>query len=415
MRLPGAAAAAGRPRRATAPWPPGCAFDRGMMRCAAGDYRGGLAEMAAGVAAFDALSPAERRDAPPGAWLRYPARGRPACAGYAPAVAAPWPLRAAPAASGGMPRRWPRGELALRRSGGRRAGTRGRSPAPRRRRLCPRDRPRRARAAGGGARRSFARAREAFRALGQPPVVGIVAGVVTRLVALPYQADRPGRAAALAAEARAGAGAGARACSAIRPPCSRSCPCCVLGGQLGRGPAAALAQRAWPTGYAIGLARRRSRAQQGDADAGLGAGARGAAGRARHRAGRAELFHRPGAPAPGRRAGPRRGRPARRPRLAGRPTTAGWPGAARCSAGPRGSSAGRPTTARPGDLAAARQHAERALAHATEPRQPLALLAAHRSARRTRHRRRPPCRGPGAPRRARWRWPTPAPRPTSAP
>ncbi|HEU5424681.1 MAG TPA: response regulator transcription factor, partial [Nitrolancea sp.] len=31
-----------------------------------------------------------------------------------------------------------------------------------------------------------------------------------------------------------------------------------------------------------------------------------------------------------------------------------------------------------GDLAAAREHADRALAHATEPRQPLALLAAHR-------------------------------------
>ncbi len=59
--------------------------------------------------------------------------------------------------------------------------------------------------------------------------------------------------------------------------------------------------------------------------------------------------------------------------------------------------------------------AERALAHASEPRQPLALLAAHRALGELGH------RGTGStPKRRttstpRWCWPTPAPPPTSAP
>ena len=61
-----------------------------------------------------------------------------------------------------------------------------------------------------------------------------------------------------------------------------------------------------------------------------------------------------------------------------RRTTAGWRGAARCAASPRGRRSGREYHRQAGDMDRPTTHAERALAHATEPRQPLALLAAHR-------------------------------------
>ena len=58
--------------------------------------------------------------------------------------------------------------------------------------------------------------------------------------------------------------------------------------------------------------------------------------------------------------------------------TAGWRGAARCSASPRDRYSGRSIIGRRARCERAHEHAARALAHATAPRQPLALLAAHR-------------------------------------
>ena len=58
--------------------------------------------------------------------------------------------------------------------------------------------------------------------------------------------------------------------------------------------------------------------------------------------------------------------------------TAGWTGPARSSVGRKGRSAGRSTTTPRVTASLARSLAEQALAYASDPRQPLALIAVHR-------------------------------------
>ena len=111
--------------------------------------------------------------------------------------------------------------------------------------------------------------------------------------------------------------------------------------------------------------------------------------RSRDRAGRRPQLSRPLARASGLAAadGTRRARPPHRPRLAGGARPLARAGPAPCSAGPEGALLWAQYHHASGDPAHARQSAEQALAHASDPRQPLALIAAHRFLGHARHRR----------------------------
>ena len=200
---------------------------------------------------------------------------------------------------------------------------------------------------------------------------------------LPYQADDLARARAAGGRGAAAPGARARARRSPRHAARlRACRCCCSRG-AGRG--SRLAEAAPGRGRRPArqrvLARRsgRWRGAQGDAGAAWALVRRAPARRAGDRAGRAASSCtglRAAAARGG--AGARRGRPAP-PRAPGwRRTTAGWPGAARCSGGPRAARWARlpPRGGRP--RRGPRSTPSAALAHAAAPRQPLALLAAHR-------------------------------------
>ena len=111
----------------------------------------------------------------------------------------------------------------------------------------------------------------------------------------------------------------------------------------------------------------------------------------------------------------RRGRPRRRRAawLEAHDRWLAWSGAVRGR--PRGSSPGPAYHRAAGDPPRRASTPSAALAHATEPRQPLALLAAHRLLGELGDRRRASTPTRGRTSTPRWRWPTPAPPPTSAP
>ena len=291
------------------------------------------------------------------------------------------------------------GEADRRRRPGRRPGA-ARCRRPVRARPCPRG----AGPAGRGAARRIARCRADLYAAQRRVHGRVQLWSELLLVVLPYQADDLAERARLAAEAArawaAGAGHGHR--HAVRRS-QADLPLALLEGRW------AEARR-----LARGRARRRDRSatprarsrrsgvlarQQGDARGRLGAGARAPPGGAGHRAGRLPTSTTPSRCRPSRRTW-RSTRATWRPPgdwIAAHGRWLAWSGAVLWQSDHHRLQAR--LAAASGDLAAARAHAEAALARATEPRQPLALLAAHRAARRAGHRRRAARRGRGPPRR----------------
>ena len=232
------------------------------------------------------------------------------------------------------------------------------------------------------ARRALAAARAVFRASGQHAEVGLrPAPTSCSTSSLPYQADDVAERQRLAAEAeRAHARAGdvgddvppRIACHRAPGP----------GGRLGRG---ARPGDAGPREHHVGFRAESASVQArvarcaGGPRAGVGGGA-GSSSPPGRRPSRASTYFLPAMALlqrwPPRWRSTRATSPAARAWLAAHDRWLAWSGAVLGRAeGQLGWAAYHRAA---GDLARARQHAERALAHATEPRQPLALLAAHR-------------------------------------
>ena len=266
---------------------------------------------------------------------------------------------------------------------------------------------------------AFGAALARYRAAGHLTSGGVTArrSRLRARAALPYPADRPGRAAR--AGGRGGAGRRGRAGSrpsaaARRVPRPRRCSSRGAGTRLARrAPRRPGARRRACGRSAAAHARPREQGDPRPAWALVrGVPARAGADTA---PGDAQLPPRWCSQRLAARAGARRRATCQPPAPGWRRTTAGSPGAARCSARRRAQLGWAAYHRAAGDPAAARQHAERrpgprhgAAPAARPPRRPP-------PARRTRHRRRAstPTRRPTSTRR--WRWPTPAPRPTSAP
>ncbi|HEX5501606.1 MAG TPA: AAA family ATPase [Thermomicrobiales bacterium] len=369
MRYLDAAAAVAGGDHALAAW---IAFDRGVMRCEGGDYRGGLADMAAGMAAFAATPAADRAtiDAVRATWLAdilppEPPGSPPAVAmrpgvfalrlavvgRYDEALAAAAPALAA-ASDGG-----PTDPLQL-------AG-----PADADFALgiahAMRGRPDEARAA-------FGRARRRFRALEHHLVVGVTTLTELDLVLVPYRADDPAERRALATE---GEGARARAGGLFgdRPHLHPQMPLLVLEGRWAEARPLALATpgpyaKAW-LGFLsqaqgdTALAERLVREEVPDGPATAPGGTHLHIALALQRLAAALALA----------AGDL---PAAQAWLQAHDRWLAWSGAVLGRAEGALNWAGYHRRA--GDLTLAREHAERALAQASDPRQPLALLAAHR-------------------------------------
>ncbi|HET8629857.1 MAG TPA: AAA family ATPase [Thermomicrobiales bacterium] len=343
-------------------------FSRGLLRCQAGDRARGLPEMMAGIVALDALAPADEarlgrlqvrfglaREDPRGTLaLELAAGGRLAAARpLAEAVVARPPAGPAGARMGGSGYADAHEALGIVRA------LAGRPAA---------------------ARDAFARAREVDRAVGELFQFGGTLSWELEDAVLPYQADRVGERRRLAAaiEAALARAAGAR----DRPPALDCLPLLLVEGRW------AEARRLWPAAWASGTAQTLPGAALAALARGRGEPAAAwAVVRAWLPAGAAT------APEDGARHCdfPRAARllreaaalaldagdlPTARAWLACHDRWLAWSGAVLGRA--EGALGWAEYHRAAGDLALAQEHAAAALAHATDPRQPLALLAAHR-------------------------------------
>ncbi|HET8632494.1 MAG TPA: AAA family ATPase [Thermomicrobiales bacterium] len=353
----------------------GCRFLGGLLRCLAGDLRRGLGEMAAGCDAYDALAPADRER-----WRQVVADGghREALALWL-AAAGRFAEALAQAEAGDAVRPPPAaGQLAgsLVRTTAYADGRQGLGVAH-----AALGRP-------AEAQRALAEARAAYRAGGESLLVVSTAWRELARVVLPYRADRPAERRALAAEAEE-AWRQAGGAAAELPPRFAWLPLLVLDGAWAEARGLAVVAAA-PGGEAGARAIPPAVRAIAKSLLALLARERGEPALA-WRPVRAELPDGP-ATAPGdamfldtlalqRLAAALCldvGDPPRaRAWLEAHDRWLDWNGTVLGRAeGALGWAAYHRAA---GDLATARQHAETALAHATEPRQPLALLAAHRA------------------------------------
>ncbi|HEX6737670.1 MAG TPA: AAA family ATPase, partial [Vicinamibacteria bacterium] len=334
-------------------------FDQGHLRCLADDYSVGLAQLAAALPALEALPAAARARLPTPAILGVPPAERDR---YHRGVLVAQLAHAGRFAEARAASEWP-GRRAPGRTSRELGGLAGMYAA-----LGESER----------ARQAFAAATEAQRAAGQHHEVGTMLWVELEAVVLPYLADQPAERRRLAAEAEAAwaRGSGAQ----LGPPRALALPVLYLEGGWAEARQLALAAletarggwRLFSTSYLGPLARA-----QGDA---------ALAWRCIHEAVPAGPATPPGevlfyGALPAQRlaaalaldAGDL---PTARVWLEMHDRWLAWSGTiVGLAEGALGWAAYHRAA---GDLTAAREHAARALAHATEPRQPLALLAAHR-------------------------------------